>query len=270
MVGNYRHLRLIPSLITLSSSPLEKQRRLPFLLCSFLLLFLVGCASIPSTQSRPTAFAQVATPRGAHVSFVSSTSYEDALQLITDLGLQPDNPCIRTGVDSQGAIHSWSKWSPIGDKQMFMEAHGMWIASTPLAPSDWADRLKVLSGVVDVRTAYNIMCPAMFGTPPPGTTIALVPSQTGIYARITFSVQADPYQRALSTVSTLGLRLADPCYELSKRTPAEWHVMGQETPFAKTRTLLVATTEVSPNNWQKQLRASADVASIQIPIPVQC
>jgi hypothetical protein len=146
----------------------------------------------------------------------------------------------------------------------------MWIASTPLAPSDWADRLKVLSGVVDVKTDYNVMCPAMLGTPPPGTTIALVPNQVGIYARIAFSLRGDQYQLALSTVSMLGLRLADPCYELAKRIPAEWHVMGQETPFAKTRALLVATTDISPNSWQKQLRASTDVASVQIPIPVQC
>jgi hypothetical protein len=188
--------------------------------------------------------------------------------LITDLGLQPNNPCIQTGVDSQGAVHSWSKWSPIEDKQIFMESHGMWIASTPLAPFDWVDRLKVLSGVVDVRTNYTIMCPAILGMPPPGTTIALIPRQVGIYARISFSIPGNQYQLALSTVSSLGLRLADPCYEMSKRTPGKWHTMGQEIAFTRTRTLVVATTDVSPNNWQKQLHAFADISSIQIPI--QC
>jgi len=270
MAGNYRHLRLIPSPVSLSSSSLEQHRRLPFLFYCCLPLLLMGCAGTLSAQSKPADPTQVATPHGAHVSFARSTSYEEALQLITDLGLQFDNPCIRTGVDSHGAINSWIKWSPIGDKHLFTLTQGMWVASTALAPSDWADRLKVLSGVVDVETNYNIMCPAMPGTPPPGTTIALVPRQAGTYARITFSLQGDQYQSALSTVSTLGLRLADPCYERTRRTLANWHAMGQEAPFARSRTLLVATTDVSPDNWQKQLRASADVASIQVPAPVQC
>jgi hypothetical protein len=269
MVGIPRHLQQISLQVPLSSSALERRKSLTFLFICLLLL-LVGCASIPSALSRSTDTRQTTTPHEAHVSFAPVTTYENALRLITDLGLQPVNPCIGTSADLHGVIHSWSRWSPIVDEHLFSLAHAMWIASTPSTPSDWEDRLKVQHDVMEVKTDFNIMCPAMLGTPPPGTIIALTSTQAGNYARIAFILRGDQYQQALSIVSSLGLRLADPCYEQAKNTSVRWYSMGQETSFAKTRTLLVATTEVSPDNWQRQLYTSAAVASIQVLFAVRC
>ncbi|SRR5579885_518245 len=243
---------------------MNKQRQKILIFCVFFILS--GCGSTTRATPSPGQTTIV------YVSFTSSTSYEVALRSITDLGLQPAYPCYTTA-SKNGVITSWILWHQMDERDTFTQTHSLWVASSTIAPSDWLERLKAISSVTALQTHPVFNCPAIHtGTPPSGATIALTEDQSGSYARIKFSLPASKYDTALYIVSKVGIRLADPCYEQAKKkgTSPDWHSMGQEDTFASERTLIVATTIYTPNNWLAQLHAVHDIVSIESPFTPNC
>jgi hypothetical protein len=253
-----------------------------------LLLFLAGCGSNVAQNVAQTA--RVTTQSAAVVSFTSTTSYAYALRTITDLGLQTTNFCMGAIVNSSGKIVGGLSWMPLDNKAYFVTSHGvdtsgmiggtptvvdtiqlpsLSVLTTPLAPADWVARLEATSGVAGVDTNPITDCPAI-GQPSAGTVSSLSPKQVGIYIRVSFSPEVSIYDKALYLVSNLGLRLADPCYEHENDQLKDWHPMGQETQFFKSQSLVVATTLVSPTDWQTRLPDTSGITSIAAPFQVIC
>ena len=220
-------------------------------------------ASVAPTTSPHITFAAI--------TFTGATSYAQALQLVTNLGLQPVAPCSGTQLDRDGKIGSWFWWHPLADG-FSSYPRGMYVATTPLAASDWLARLRATRNVTNIQTAHFVFsCPAdQLGTPLPGAVVALAPQQAGTYLTVMFSSHASSYDQALQEISNLGLRLADPCLERSGKRPSPGYSAGQEQKYAATRTLVLATTANSPTNWQRQLDSVVGVQSVQILAPTTC
>jgi hypothetical protein len=250
------------------------------LLICILLLFLAGCSANVAQHVAQTS--RITHQSDAVVSFTSATSYADALRTITDLGLQTTNFCMAAIVNSSGKIVGGLPWMPLDNKAYFITSHGvdtsgtiggtptvvdttelpaLSVLTTPLAPADRVDRLEATPGVAGVETNVVTDCPNI-GLTSASTVTSLPRKQIGTYIRVAFSSNISTYDNALSIVSNLGLRLADPCYEQENNQPADWHPMGQETDFFKSRSLVVATTLVSPTDWRTRIPNTQHVASI--------
>ncbi len=235
-----------------------------------LLIAFSGCGSIanPIMKGPPDQGS-------LSVTFAPSLSYEQALRLVTDLGLQPAMDCLIAGrlVTPESALPV-PRWQPMGQRDTFMHEHRLLVdmASPPL---DWLKRLQTTPGVQETRYAGDLVCLAViYGTPPPGVAVPLNAAQAGTYARVTFTHPLDNYDAALYVVSNVGLRLVDPCYEqalLQRQETPPWHPMGQEHTFATTHALVVATSKrVTSSLWQEQLRAFPGVVTIESPFSVKC
>lgn len=211
------------------------------------------------------------------VTFTSTTSYEDALRLVTDVGLQLTGECDSvTAVSTSGTpVVFWASWHPQSQRQNYVDNVANSVSpflitlTTPLAPSDWSDRLLKMPSVQSVKEMQGSFVCGSSGysqTPPAGDVNDLLrPDQTGTYAQITFDQSPIPsYGDALDDVLNLGLRLANPCYEkaLAAGKASAWHAMGQEDAYASGHVLLVATTRETGNLWQQQVRAIP--ASVQV------
>lgn len=257
------------------------------LIC-ILLLFLAGCGSNATQQAAQTA--RITNQSAAVVSFTSKTSYAYALRTITDLGLQTTNFCMAAIVNSKGEIVGGLPWTHLDNKAYFVASHGietsgmiggtptvvdtiqlpsLSVLTTPLAPTDWVARLEAASGVAGVDTNAVTDCPNI-GQTSAGTVTSLPPKQAGTYIRVLFSADVATYDNALYLISNLGLRLADPCYEHENEQLKDWHPMGQETQFFKSRTLVIATTLVSPTDWRTRLPDTQDVVSVAAPFKAIC
>jgi outer membrane protein assembly factor BamB len=201
---------------------------------------------------------------GADITFRSSVSYEQALKLVTDLGLQtqillcevpPDNP-----------------WKPVGDQSAFPD---MLVTSTPIAAPGWLDRLKAMPQVAQTQEFGAHSCPLMPVSPTPlptGTPVFLPAKQAGTYVRVTFASTTNNYNATIDALNNLGFRLANPCYERARAqgTHPAWNPMGQETTFASSHTLLLATTTWNSTHWQDQLHAISGIVKVEAPVNVQC
>ena len=184
----------------------------------------------------------------APITFAPSVSYNQALRLVTDMGLQPSLECPpQAGHYTPGStLQPQPVWQPVGQKETFLQNHQLQVYPTFSAPSDWRLRLAAIQGI-HVGVSQGNICPhVIYGTPPPGTIMPLSSSQSGIYVRITFT-NLQTYDAALYTVSNLGLGLANICYEQAEvaagRGPEpSWQFTGEEQMFAKTHTLTVTTT----------------------------
>ncbi len=234
-----------------------------------LLVAIAGCG----TSSSP------GPAEGATVSF--STSYEDALHAITDLGLQPAASVCGSGIGdygSNGTVYRGPWWQPVGAEIAFDAENGTVVVwPTPLAALNWPDRLRSAPGAT-IDTIYlqgtPFNCPGreVEGTPPPGASKFVAPDQLDVYGRLAFASQSQRYEAALSAVTNLGLRLADPCYEQAKArgTAPTWHSMGQEGSFANTTALVVAPTAAASANWQAQARALPGALALDAPYTPPC
>lgn len=202
--------------------------------------------------------------------FAPSVSYDRALQIVTDLGLQPGVFCGYIEDIRAGRVVHDSHWQPAGQRAIYLHEHRLLVARTPLTLDDWSRRLGETPGVLEnPRPDDPIYCPAQGGAHQTALTapLALPYSQPGSsrsYVRISFASPLSTYGAALSVVSDLGLRLADPCGEASlaeqqlqrQSGSIAWHPMGQEQAFASTYTLIVAPgPEIASNLWRDQLRA---------------
>lgn len=224
--------------------------------------------SSQATSALPTTSPKITF---AAIAFTGATSYTQALQIVTDLGLQPVAACSGTTLNHDGKIDSWFWWYPLAEG-FAGYPHGIYIATTPLASSDWLARLHTTRSVTNIQTTdFVFYCPADHtGTPPSGSIVALAPQQAGTYLTVTFSSRAGSYDQALQGISNLGLRLAAPCLERKGKRPAPGYSAGQEQKYAATHTLVLATTANSPTNWQKQLAALTGVTSFQILTSPSC
>jgi hypothetical protein len=191
----------------------------------------------------------------ASVNFAPDVAYPDAIRTITDLGLYLAEPCIESGADWRYYVYA-------------AFAYGMLIV---VAPSDsaapyWLFRLQHAQGVlhVDDLSGAVVSCPALLTTP--GALHYLAPSHTGIYLRVTFSDTA--HESALVAVSDIGLRLADACAE--RQFVRIWQPAGQESGFATSHTLTLATSLMASTAWQDQVQLIPGISAIQVLRSGQC
>src|SRR5579872_428822 len=194
----------------------------------------------------------------AAITFTSSVSYTQALRTVTDLGLHTFKAC------------AWSIWQPESDPASLPY---LLVISTPNAAPLWLNRLKAMPEIKSVQSNPVFNCPMMTASPlPPGANTFLPEDKPGTYVRVTFSGSLNSYEAALNAINTQGFRLANPCYERARAAGAKptWNTMGQETSFAQTHTLLLATTVFNAIRWESQLHALAGVVKIEAPFQETC
>ncbi|MGH2504768.1 MAG: hypothetical protein ACRDID_19840 [Ktedonobacterales bacterium] len=266
------------------------------LLLLLLSVALASCAVVAGGGSQPTPHASIAartaTPlvipkvtaigdsilSSADVYFNASIDVYSALQLVANLGLQPVDHCTGyTSSDARWRSQDYNfRWlapiaQPVGTPPAAQPLHGLEVAPTPLTPGDWLQRLAALPSVKSIFAGPS-------GCPFIGVDIPPIPGQLYFLGekawtedvRVEFAASgASGYGQALATISGLGFRLADPCYEQSLPPPA-WRPMGQQASFASGGALVVAITAANSTQWLAQLKAAPGVASVQAPYTQQC
>ncbi len=187
----------------------SKWRQITWLACfNALILLLTSCGhtASPGAQSNTTP---------VQVMFQTTTTYEQAVSAISDLGLRLTLPC-RNSVAYTGVGESWIRWTSVEQRDNYSNiGHMLWLTPTSLSPANWQNRLQNLPIFNKFAPIGNLSCNAHIAdaTPTPTVPYYLLPNQVNTYARITFDNQASAYDVAIAAVSDLGLRLADPCGE---------------------------------------------------------
>jgi len=193
---------------------------------------------------------------GAYVNFSASTSYQQALAIVTGLGLKTFADC-----------HPYW-WTKGDDKDIYSGSHLLTVAATVNSAPLWLDRLKANPDVEYAEASGPHSCPKIG----PGSGFRYLPeAQAGTFVRVTFADTAK-YATALDALNALGFRLADPCFEQARArgTKPTWHSMGQADSFTRTRTLLLATTAFNATYWANQLGAVAAVVKVESPFKMTC
>jgi hypothetical protein len=247
-----------------------------------LLLALAGCvagggshgsttsaiAAAPQPTSKVTYLDPGASYPLADVHFQTSIGYLAALQFVTNLGLQPLYAC--TGYDASN-VRWQSQDESGGFTATAMPPRTLEVAPTSLAPGDWLQRLAASSSVASIYDGPQ-HCPLILVdlTPVPGRLYFLGQRAWLEYVRVTFAPSsANTYGQALSALSALGFRLADPCYEQSLPAPL-WRSMSQQASFGSGGALVVAITEANSAQWSAQLKDVADVVNVTAPYAPSC
>ncbi len=192
----------------------------------------------------------------AYIQFASTVSYQQAVRLITDLGLQTIAFCA-------------SQWKPMGSDTDYANGHSLTIAATVNSSPLWFNRLQAMPGVVSVQADGPHSCPMMRYDPNAPRFLGLDAPVT--YIRATFS-SGTAYDSALDAVNNLGFRLANPCYEQarSRGDKPAWNTAGQENAFASSHMLLLATTSDNATTWLAQLKSAEGVTAVEAPLKVTC
>jgi outer membrane protein assembly factor BamB len=192
----------------------------------------------------------------AFIFFASSMPYQQALAIVTNLGL-------KTFADCQ-----FGAWVSSDNKTFFGNDHEMTVLATVNSAPLWFERLKATGGIQMVQPDGPHSCPLMR----PGNGPAFLPaSQANIYVQVTFA-STTRYTPALDAVNALGFRLADPCYEQSRaqgHKPA-WQSQDQSNTFNQSHTLILATTGTNAVTWQKQLGSVKGVVKVVTPFKAGC
>lgn len=236
--------------------PGQPNRIALFGLCVVVFCLIAACKPASGVGSQPN----VPVPPGpseALITFTAATSYDAALQEVTDLGLQPTDNCYPED----------RRWHPMGQQESFAGQHALLVAPTLLAPDQWLARVRTLPGYLSDQTNVVTSCPEIpYITPVPTYTPPDPPE-----AVIAFASTVS-YSQALREVLNLGIRLADPCYEAALKAGAHptWHPMGQETNFPSNQTLIVASTLLAPDHWLAQAQRLPGVSSVQTPVVTSC
>ena len=276
------------------------RRRLRVVALPFLLLAatLAGCVSVAGGGSQPTphAASSALTPsplvipkvtpgesgagvvHQADVIFSASTDFYSALQMVTNLGLQPVDHCtgyFSSAVRWRAQDYNFRWLAPVaypeGATPPPGPLHELAVAPAPLAPSDWLQRLAALPSVKSIYDGFS-SCPDIMEdlTPVPGALYFLGVKARTEDLRVSFAATgAGGYGQALATISNLGFRLADPCYEQSA-SPLAWSPVGQQATFASSGALVVAITAANSTQWLAQLKTAPGVVSVQAPYTEQC
>jgi hypothetical protein len=234
---------------------------------TLLAILLAGCGQAAGGKSLAPSVVQVV--------FTSSIGYDAAVRTITDMGMRVALPCRNTVARADGATGEWVRWSAVDQRQDYSaEEPRLWVAPTPLAPTDWLDRLRGQSGVRDIVTSAGGSCPQHLAdaAPTPAIPYYVAPSKIGTFARISFPLPQSSYETIVAEISGFGLRLADPCVEQTQASGsrATSSLRGQESVFAAQQALTIALTQDSSDLWQDQLRAALGRVHIEYPARVQC
>lgn len=274
-------------LIRSSRFMLRPHRRTGTLWVLLALLALVGCGASSGPVPSP------GFPESYVIGFTPATTYDAALQMVTDLGLQPGFVC-----------NVETAWQPMGQRVSFAAQHTLVVLPCG-APEDWMGQLAAVPGVVNIVNAlagypdqptpattptetatfspfesagsptvapYAYACPSI-SPPATQTPTTLTSSQAGAYARVAFTRPLTTYGDALAVAVNLGLRLADPCREESagQGTPLPWQPKGQASAFSNTHALVVATvTLLTAPDWQRLLAQTPGVSGMQTPYAPTC
>lgn len=193
---------------------------------------------------------------GAYVHFSDGVSFQQAIRLLTDLGLQTFANCA-------------FQWKPQGSSVDFSAYHQLVVAATVNSAPLWFNRLQATPGVTSLQADGPHSCPLM-GYDPNGLN-RLKPDAPVTYVKATFS-DGTGYDTALDGVNNLGFRLANPCYEKARAggdKPA-WNTAGQENAFGSAHTLLLATTGFNATTWLQQLKSLAGVTKVDIAVGTGC
>ena len=193
---------------------------------------------------------------GAYVHFSDTVSYQQAIHLIIDLGLQTIAFCA-------------FQWKPEGNSDGFSTGHSLVVVATVNSAPLWFNRLQTTPGVIEVQASGPHSCPMMSYNP--NALNRLQPDAPVTYVKATFS-NSTAYDAALAAVNNLGFRLANPCYEQARARGDKptWQTSGQETVFGSAHTLLLATTTFNATTWLSQLKSLAGVTRVDAPVGVAC
>lgn len=198
----------------------------------------------------------------AAVTFDPSVPYDTALRELADLSLQPIHLCVWKNWVWQSPDYK-ANWAQ-GDTQLA-------VAASVSSPPGWLLPLGKLPGIHDIQSNPFASCPNMgYNAPPVGAATYLPPGEAGTVVRVRFAA-ASPYSAALDTITELGFRLGDPCYERQPAgAPVAWHPMGQEQSYAASHALIVVTTEQNSTQWERQARASTGAAGVDVDPTLPC
>ncbi len=251
-----------------------------------LLSALCACGSVPGHSGPPTTSSetpgaiasdrvQYGAPEGyslahsffaARITFASGETLTGALRFVTDLGLQPVYYC--------DILDNGNSWHALGQQAGTSGRTVPEVAATSDAPPDWLARLNAAHNVTAIYDGWS-GCPLMpVETPRPGNGIFTVgdyQTYTGAFVEARFN-RMTTYDQALSAVSNLGFRLADPCHEqaMSADKKPQWRSPGQSRSFSQAHALLIATTSVNSTRWQAQLPATPGVVAVVQPYQPTC
>jgi outer membrane protein assembly factor BamB len=192
----------------------------------------------------------------AYIFFTSSTSYQQALEIVTGFGL-------KTFADCQ-----LGSWVTSDNKTLFATNHEMTVLAAVNSAPLWLERLKTTPGIQSVQPGGPHSCPLMR----PGNGPAfLSTSQANTYVQVAFA-NTTQYVTALDAVNGLGFRLAAPCYEQSRAQGNKpiWHSMDQSSTFNQSHALVLATTGINAVTWQSQLSALKGVVKVTVPFKATC
>lgn len=251
-----------------------------------LLSVLGACGSVPGHPGPPTTSSEtpgaVATDRvqygapegyslthpffAGRITFASGETFAGALRFVTDLGLQPVQYC--DILDNGNSWHALRQQAGTNGKTVLE------VAATPDAPPDWLARLNAAHNVTAIYDGWSGCTLMPVETPRPGNgvfTVGDYQTYTGTSVEARFN-EITTYDQALSVVSSLGFRLADPCYEhaLQAGKKPQWRTPGQSRNFSQTHALLIATTTVNSTLWQAQILAAPGVVAVVQPYQPTC
>ncbi len=193
---------------------------------------------------------------GAYVHYSDGVSFQQAIRLLTDPGLQTFANCA-------------FQWKPQGSGDGFSADRWLVVAATVNSSPLWFNRLQAAPGITEVQADGPHSCPMMRYDP--NGLNRLKPDAPVTYVRATFSNSAG-YDTALDAVNNLGFRLANPCYESARARgdkPA-WKTAGQENAFGSAHTLLLATTGFNATIWLSQLKSLAGVTKVDTAVGTGC
>lgn len=187
----------------------------------------------------------------ASITFSKTTTYDQAMQIVGDLGLKT-------------LIICRAAWTPEDSRQSYAGSYTLDVTANTNSAPLWLNRLQATPGVTQAQALEGpVSCPAEIITP--GQLRFLPENQAGTYLQVSFA-SGTPYIKAWESLNALGFRLADPCYEQARARGDKpvWRPMGEEGSFAQTSTLLLATTTLNATTWRQQLQSVAGVKNIQI------
>ncbi len=184
----------------------------------------------------------------ALVTFSKTTTYDQAIRIVSDLGLKTFADCR-------------SEWVPEDGKHYYASDRLFPVAATTNSAPLWLDRLKVTPGVTQAVAEGVHGCTLDAG----GPIRRLSESQADTYLQVSFA-SGTAYLKAWESLNALGFRLADPCYEKARGqgNKPTWQPMGEEGSFAQTHTFILATTEFNATTWRQQLQSVTGIGKIQV------
>jgi outer membrane protein assembly factor BamB len=186
----------------------------------------------------------------ALITFSTTTTYDQAIQTVSDLGLKTSYLC-------------QDGWVPEDGRQGYPSDHVLAVTATPNSAPLWLDRLQATPAVTHTQVPQGPMsCPAEHI---PLNGLQFLPeSQVGTYLQVSFASDT-AYLSAWESLNALGFRLADPCYEQARAQGSKptWQPMGEEDSFAQTHTLVLAT-DLNAAIWRQQLQSVAGIGNIQV------